>query len=210
MASILTRAAGATLLAAGALWFQADAASAATLHCIQGSGGTGSTALDLVDDGCVATKDEAGYGVYGPPGGDSEEAVEKAILMATDVAVNISLFGKSEGATDTSLIDITPLTFNSDGGILTGEWRILRDDVLIKYITIKAGTSYVLFELAAGATSGVFSTAALRNNGGKQPAVSHISLWISKDVTVPEPGTLAVFGAGLMSLGGLMRRKARV
>lgn len=207
MASFWIKAACAALVVSCVPGLEAGTAEASTIRCIQGSGGLGTEAIDLVVDGCVAMKNDP-LGVYSPPGGDSEAAVEQAILMATDVAVDISLFGKVETGKDLSLIELTPIQTGSDG-ILTGEWEVLADDVFVKYITIKAATGYVLYELEGqGAQSGTFSTAALRNPGGQQPGMSHISFWLSHNpVDVPEPATLGLIGAGMLGLGAATRRR---
>lgn len=208
MASPLIKAACAALIVSCVPMLSAKTAEAGAMPCIQGSGGLGSEALDLVNDGCTVSKNDP-LGVYSPPGGDSEAGVEQAILMATNVAIDLSLFGKVEAGKDLGLIELTPVKTNGEGGILTGEWKVLADDVFIKYITVKAATGYVLYELAGnGAQSGIFTTEALRNRGGQIPGMSHISFWISRsDVEVPEPATLGLIGAGLLGLGMTMRRR---
>lgn len=62
------------------------------------------------------------------------------------------------------------------------------------------------WEMTTGATSGTWSYDVLSGTGG---GLSNIKLFgRGTSVTVPEPGTLALFGIGLMGLIGLSRRKA--
>jgi len=205
MGAFLKKAVCAALMAASAPLFFAQNANAGAVNC-----GAGGGAVDLVTVGCVAKKNDP-FGTYGPPGGDAEWAVEQAILLATNVAVDISLFGKVDNGTDFGLIELTPIRTDGKGGILTGQWKVLADDVFIKYITIKAATSYVLYELPGeGARSGSFSTEALVNRGGQRPAMSHISFWLGRrDVQVSEPAGVGFLGLGLVGVGLVTRSKRR-
>ena len=62
------------------------------------------------------------------------------------------------------------------------------------------------WEMTSGASSGTWSYSILSGTGG---GLSNIKLFgRGTPVTVPEPGTLALFGIGLMGLIGLSRRRA--
>lgn len=94
---------------------------------------------------------------------------------------------------------------------LSGTWSISN---LLGYETIlvvlKGATEFstYLFEDAAAGT-GTFSTAALSNNGGRQPALSHLSVYVTgtpSEVPVPAAGLL--LAGALAGLGIAKRRKA--
>ena len=183
--------------------FGATAASAApVLYCKVGPG------IDLANIGCISGTSKSypggGDGVYtNAGGGDSEAAVEAAILGATGKFVDISLYGKSDS-------NAGLFAFNGDNNPTndkSGSWDVLDNSVLIKYITIKAANSFALYELpGAGANFGSFSTLGMLNNGGQRPNVSHISFWTVAGA-VPEPGTWAMMISGFGLIGFALRRR---
>jgi hypothetical protein len=76
------------------------------------------------------------------------------------------------------------------------------------WLVVKDGDtapSWYLFDISAW--DGV-ETISLNNFWPQQGAISHISIFGSDTVKVPEPGTLALFGLGLLGLGLVRRRKS--
>jgi hypothetical protein len=71
---------------------------------------------------------------------------------------------------------------------------------------VKGGNDFNLFAVGGAGTDTVF---APLNNQGNPREVSHISFYDTSlpPVTVPEPMSLALFGAGLLGLG--VARRAR-
>ena len=114
-------------------------------------------------------------------GGDTEAAVEQSILLATGIAVDINLYGKSDDVNASSLFSFTPVNLATSK---VGTWDVLDNTVLIRYVTIKGANSYALYDVG-GVNSGSFSTVGLLNNGGQQPNVSHMSFWTTNAAAVP-------------------------
>lgn len=187
----------------------APAASAApVLFCKDGPG------IDLVVNGCISGTSSAypngGDGVYSNTGGgDSESAVEAAILGATGSAVDITLYGDFEPpapAIVAASFSLLPgLTVSDTSGDWTrGTWMTTDP---VDYITLKGANSFALFDVQ-GATSGTWDMAGMLNNGGNTPQLSHLRAWV-RVVSVPEPDTLALLVLGVAGLLLGRRLKAR-
>jgi hypothetical protein len=113
----------------------------------------------------------------------------------------------------TPLADLDPgnlsgdgITITVDSGGLTGTWTA-DAGIFVDYIAIKASDSFIIFDLY-GATSGTWSTAGLVNNGGQQPAISHL-IFFGGAEGVPEPATWAMMLLGVGMIGSSMRRRNR-
>ncbi len=157
---------------------------------------------------CIAVKDDVlADGVVVPnSGNDFENIVEAAIKIATGVAVDLTLFGKSD--TNAALFSFSNF---DEGASLTqskaGDWSVL-SGALISYITVKAANSFAVYQFGPS-SSGTYSTEGILNNGGQRPDVSHISFWTAPQGNdVPEPATMALLASSLAGLGYLKRKKA--
>ena len=80
-------------------------------------------------------------------------------------------------------------------------------DPLIQYVAVKGSNSFNLF--AVGGSFGESNLFTPINNGGNRAGVSHITFYDTAGptplVSVPEPASMLLFGAGLLGLG-LVRR----
>lgn len=176
-------------LAGLALASVAQPAAGAVVLCSSGPG------IDLTVDQCTAA------------GNDHLATVSAAIAAATGSApVSLALYGKSDNANAGTLFSFA-VNPNPHTGQVTN-WTVL-DGSLIRYVTLKGGTGFKIYELGgAGASSGTaFSTAGLLNNGGNQPEISHLSFWTAAAAVVPEPATWAMLITGFFGIGAAMRRR---
>lgn len=173
---------------------------------------TSASAISLCKDGeglaCVVNAGDvlAGGIVVPAAGNDTEALVEAAILSATGVAVDISLYGKSDDNPELftfSSLNPGPTLEQS----FSGSWATV-DGTLISYITVKAATSFIVevFALPVPSSSGTFSTLGIFNRGGQQPAVSHISFWTTQGADIPEPATATLLLGSLLGVGALRRK----
>ncbi len=146
------------------------------------------------------------YGVFlgAFTGNDDLTSVITAINASGVVAVDeLTLVGKSDEASPVSVI----------GTGLTGTWT---STVGIDFYTVKAGNakenntkgykSVSVWYVEPTATSGIWTTYGLTNNGENQPTISHLSAF-AKPADVPEPSILSLFGLSLLGLGFIRRKK---
>lgn len=89
-----------------------------------------------------------------------------------------------------------------------GSWSTLNGPN-IEFYTVKASTEFAVYWMGQdGASSGLWSTEHLLNNGGNIPTISHLSLWNPSTETppIPEPSTVFLLGLGLLGILGLGRK----
>lgn len=189
-----------TLIALGVLAASAGASLAAPVRFCKDGVHSANPAINLVTTGCVSAGGDGFYSNAG--GGDPEAKVEQAILHANGNVVDLMLYGKSDANPGFfTFMPADPATAQS------GTWSV-NDGTLISYITVKASSGFALYELAAPASSGTFSTLGLLTPSGNQPNVSHISFWTTDPGSppVPEPSTLALLAAPI-ALAVFRRRR---
>jgi len=87
----------------------------------------------------------------------------------------------------------------------------------IDFLTVKASVGYVVYQLDKLDNNYSWSTESIRNRGGNQPHVSHLTLWSvysdrntgpGPDIpSVPEPSSLILLGTGILVFMGIKRKK---
>ena len=151
---------------------------------------------------CVADSGDvlAGGTVVPNSGNDFEYVLEAAIAIATGVAVDLELYGKSDE--NPELFTFSGFDKGTSLEVSTsGIWSVLAG-VPISYISVKADTAFIVYaanELAAG----VYSTDGILTGGQKQPTVSHISFWTTTEVPEPATGLLLA----VATFGGFFTRR---
>ncbi len=126
--------------------------------------------------------------------------------------------GTSEGS-GSGFSSATELTPTSSYGF-SGEYNVYNVSFTIPDLALAAGTYYLTLQNATTANQGgVYwdqndgpSTASTYYDGTFLDAVESESFEIdgTTSSTTPEPGTLVLFGSGLLGMAGLIRRKVRL
>lgn len=104
-----------------------------------------------------------------------------------------------------SLNGFTIVFSNSAADPKSVSWTYDNSGSLVTYWHIKYGGRDQWIVLGDGTP---VSSGTWNNDTGIQQAISHITFFDSGEKTVPEPGTLALLGLGLLGLGAGRRRKS--
>ena len=99
--------------------------------------------------------------------------------------------------------DLFEITIDDDK---TGTWAKVSGGEDPTHLIVKAGPSFALYRIIDG-DGDIWTTEALRNPGGQQPALSHLSFYFSPGL-VPEAQVLTLLGLAGMAFV-LFRRTAR-
>ena len=169
-----------------------------------------SAALSIDAGRCTSVLEADGGCVFVDPGpggaNDNNVALVESVYNLTGKAgspIDLNLIGKIERPATTG--PFGSITY--DSGNKTGTWSL--PGYAVDFISVKAANEFILIKLATAASSGSWSTAGLLNNGGNQPAISHIQFYGSEAV-IPEPATWAMLIAGFGLVGSAMRRRRGV
>ena len=122
----------------------------------------------------------------------------------TATPVDLGIMADASGVPSGSFLDFVPLTVTSDPMSLTPNWSIQPNQNY--WLAADAGTGFLgLWEInLSSAGPYAFTQGSWVGSFGNLPAAV---IEGSAPASVPEPSTLALFGAGLLSLGVLRRRR---
>jgi hypothetical protein len=152
-----------------------------------------SAAMTLADTSCNIDTTGCWFVNDGPGGAnDTNPAEIEAVYNAAFPGAPIDL------------VFIKKVEFDGEGP-KTGGWTSLTP---VSFITVKASNSFMLYSVDE-LLSGSWTTAGILNNGGKQPGISHYTLWGTPSAPVPEPATWAMMIAGFGLVGGAMRYRGK-
>lgn len=159
-------------------------------------------ATSVVDGKCVSVKDAHGCLFSG---NINDQATGNNSYGDAQAAYNFYNDTHPSAAPDISLSYLAKSDLGSFTGTViglgtnAGTWNLA--GFLVNFVAVKAGNQFVIYELAAPASSGSWSTADL---GGKN--LSHLEFF-GTTAPVPEPATWAMLIAGMGIVGASMRRR---
>ena len=154
-------------------------------------------AVTIVPAKCVSITAAAGCFYLGNIGntGDAADAQSQYnALRNPDIVLNF--LGKSDGGFGMTTLGNASESF--------GTWST--PGFLVDFLAVKSGTEFVLYQLAAPASSGNWSTAGLVNGMGQQRELSHLTFFGAAGA-VPEPATWGMMLLGFGIVGGAVRRR---
>ena len=156
-------------------------------------------AVTIVPAKCASVTAAAGCFFLGNIGNASDTADAQSqynALRNPDIVLNF--LGKSDGGFGVTTLGNASESF--------GTWST--PGFLVDFIAVKAGTEFVLYQLAAPASSGSWSTAGLVNGKNTMRELSHLTFFGAAGA-VPEPATWGMMLLGFGIVGATVRRRQR-
>lgn len=157
-----------------------------------------------------------GYGIYlGTFAGndnpkdiiDIESQISSSIYYSGG-AIDLIFFDKTESTNSEG--EDNKMTVSYDPDYKSGTWKT---DDPINFYSVKGGKQYSIWWMKDGVDDGLWTTIGLLNNGGNIPEISHLSTFIDQNSgntsNVPEPNTMVLFGIGILSVFGLLKRRTK-
>ncbi len=155
--------------------------------------------LSIYEYDCGSVSDPSVTGAtncFGPiPGNDPGPSGDGFVYDGNTYDFNDKDEDGSDG--DGGTLEVTGVDW---GDSASGSWSVtgITGDAFL--LILKSANEYFAFLVPSSVTDGDFTTAGR--------GISHISLYTTEGgTTVPEPGSLAILGAGLLGLGLARRRK---
>ena len=120
--------------------------------------------------------------------------------------VDISFYSKIDyPAGETEKLSLTYAT-----DLKSGKWSTKEP---IDFFTVKGANNFTVWWVNPSVSSGTWTTEWLTAGGGngnksaQQPAISHLSAWTMKSVSIPEPSTMLLLGFGLLGIAFFRRQR---
>ena len=123
----------------------------------------------------------------------------------------LTLLEKSDNGGQTNFLFNS--SANDPNGTKSGTWEYIPGNAIVSYMSVKSGSQFALYEYDPTRSSGNYSTENLSVGNGNIPGLSHLSFFSGSGPgsgsPVPEPSTIALFGAGIFALSLRHRRNKR-